>query len=280
MKTIRLLFGGLLSAFTCFAQLGIAPGILPSGFAPNGAFQLHVNSGPLQIEYSSDLNNWTTLTSGSDRIADEGSTNAPWRFYRAKKGTAFTSNVVGYVHIMIEPGKMAVLASPFKATLHLDRPSVRKIILGSENPSVQISLSSEGKMTAYTFDELDNKFTPEIPPIAWGTGFMVRNTGKAPLHVTLGGELPLGELKRQGPKAEGLVGPLVPKPGPVHEAFGVTGVEGSQILVWNEAKQSYQTNSFNAQTGRWIPPLDYKPGRGVILKGSHPTLQAHFSPIH
>ena len=71
-----------------------------------------------------------------------------------------------------------------------------------------------------------------------------------------------------------MVGALVPKPGPVHDAVGAHGVEGAQLMLWDEQKQAYQTSTFNKSTGRWDPPLHYKPGRAVVAKYPEASTQA------
>ncbi len=283
MKKILILLSGLLSAITTFGQAGVPPGILARGFATNGAFQLQVNGGqPLQIEYSTNLSTWTPLEKGSDRFVDAGSANSEWRFYRAKTASgAFVSNVVGFIRVPVEPGKVAVVATPFESSIHLDKPAVRKIVFGTETPSVQFYLTENGKQTAYTWDEFDNKWNPAPPPIPAGAGFMVRNTGKERIYVKFGGELPQGALKRPIPQGENFISAIVPKPGPLNEAAGVPAIEGAQLKIWNEQKQAYDTSKFNKQTGHWEPSLHYTPGRAILAKFPREAAQsATFNPVH
>jgi hypothetical protein len=161
--------------------------------------------------------------------------------------------------------------------VRLNQPAARKAILGNETPAVQIILMKDGRQNAHTFDDLDNNWTPALPDIPPGTGFIVRNNGKEKLHVAFTGELAQGSLKRAIPQGDALVGPLVPKPGPVHDALGAVPIDGAQILVWNEQNQAYQTSTFDRQASRWIPSLNYKPGRGMLVKYPEAAFQANFS---
>jgi hypothetical protein len=283
MKKILLLLSGLLSAISIFGQGAVSAGITARGFTTNGAFQLQVNGGaPLQIDYSTNLTTWTPLEKGSDRFVDKSSANSEWRFYRAKTaGGAFAPDVIGFVRVPIEPGKSALVGSPFGVDIHLDKPAVRKIVFGSETPPVMFYLMENGKQTTYNWDEFANNWSPTPPPIPAGTGFMVRNTGKDRIFVTFGGELRQGALKRPIPQGDSYLAAIVPKPGPVNEAVGAPAIEGAHLHVWNEQKQAYDASTFNKQTGHWEPSLQYKPGRAVEAKFPHAAAQsATFNATH
>ncbi len=281
MKKILLLLPGLLFSLSAFGQPGVSAGLVASGFTPAGAFQFRVNGGPLQIEYSTNLTSWAALENGTDKVTDPSSTNSEWRFYRAKTSNgAYASNVIGFIRIPVDAGKVAVVASPFEGTIHLDKPAVIKTVFGSAAPTVQLSLTTNGKQTAYTWDEFGNNFAPAPPPIALGTGFMVRNTGKDRIYVHFGGELPQGALKRPIPQGETLIGALVPKPGPVQNAVGAANLDGAQLMIWDEQKQAYQTTTYEKQAGRWEPALHYKPGRAIYCKYPEASFQTTFSATH
>src|SRR5262249_22014562 len=134
MKKNIFLILGCLSVFTTLAQQSE---LFMDGFAPSGAFQVRVDGGPLQIEYSPDFVSWMPLTNANDKVVDQGSAHSEWRLYRARKANGFTSNVVGFVRVPVPAGKMAAVASPFSAPIHLDQPRVRKAVLGNETPAVQ-----------------------------------------------------------------------------------------------------------------------------------------------
>src|SRR5262245_22083238 len=114
MKKILFLLSGLLCAISTFGQANVPPGITVRGFATNGAFQLQINGGqPLEIEYSTNLTTWAPLEKASQHFVDGAAVHSEWRFYRAKTaGGAFTSDVVGYIKVPIEPGKMVLVGSP------------------------------------------------------------------------------------------------------------------------------------------------------------------------
>jgi hypothetical protein len=276
MKRILFLLSGLLSAISVFAQASVPAGITARGFATNGAFQLQINGGqPLEIEYSTNLTTWTPLEKAAQHFADTAAVHSEWRFYRAKTaGGGFAPDVVGFIKVPIEPGKMVLVGSPFEGNIHLDKPAVRKAVFGTETPSVQFYLMENGKQTTYNWDEFANNWSPTPPPIPAGTGFMVRNTGKDRIFVRFGGELKQGALKRPIAQGDSYIVPLVPKPGPLQQAVAVPGLDGAQLHVWNEQKQAYDTSSFNKEKGHWEPALQYKPGRAVEAKLPHAAAQA------
>jgi len=272
-KPFTVFLVGLAATCSCFAQGAFKSG----GFAPSGAFQLHTDGGPMEVESSTNLSAWTPQVSGRGTLLDASSTNAEWRFYRAKSGNAFVSNIVGFVRVPIQQNKMVLVASPFTEPLRLDQPNVRTAVFGSANPPVQVSMMQNGKLTAYTFDDLDNNWSPAIPVIAPGTAFFVRGGVKGGMNVTFSGELPQGTIKRAIPQGETIFAPLVPRPGPVQDALGALPIDGAQIQVWNEQNQAYQTSTFDKQMNRWVPSLSYKPGRGVSVKFPEPMFQTTLS---
>src|SRR5207253_2949961 len=111
---------------------------------------------------------------------------------------------------------------------------VRKAVFGTETPPVQFFIMKNGKQTAYTYDEFAKNWSPTPPSISWGEGFSVRNEGKERLYVRFWGQVPQGNLKHSIPKGESMIGAIVPKPGPVHEAAGAHGTEGAQLMIWDE----------------------------------------------
>src|ERR1051325_950415 len=160
--------------FSILNLIAAESGLSSGGFGPQGALQLHVQGAQLQIEYSTNLAHWVPLSSGRGTVLDAGATNSEWRFYRGRESNSnFVSNIVGYVRVSVPPGKLAVLASPFSAPVRLTQPAELTAILGTATPPAQVYLAKGGKQTAYTFDELDNKFQPPVPEIPWGTGFIV-----------------------------------------------------------------------------------------------------------
>lgn len=275
MKTTLLFLSGLLSTIGVFGQGNVPAGMAARGFATNGAFQLQVNGGqPLQIEYSTNFTTWAPLEKASERFVDAASANSDWRFYRAKtSGGSFAEDVIGYIKVPIEPGKKALVGSPFQGSIHLDKPAVRKMMFGTETPSVQVYLMDNGRHTTCSWDEFSNNWSQTPPPIPAGTGFIVENTGKDRIFVRFGGELAHGALKRPISQGESYIVPLVPKPGPLRGALAVPGLDGAQLHVWNEQRQAYETSSYNKQTGHWEPALQYKPGRAVVAKFPHATTQ-------
>jgi hypothetical protein len=107
MKRLTFVLAVSMSCAFCWAQ-----GLTSGGFTSSGAFQLQIQGGPLQVEYSTNLTTWQPDASARGTIIDAGSTNSEWRFYRARSGDKFAPNVIGFVRVPVEPGRMAVVASP------------------------------------------------------------------------------------------------------------------------------------------------------------------------
>jgi hypothetical protein len=274
MKTFILISVGLIPQLSVFAQGPLSA----RGFTPAGAFQLEVRGGPLQVEYTTNLSSWLPLAGGRGTITDPASTNSEFRVYRARSGQSFVSNVVGYARVVIPPGKVVAVASPFMAPLRLNQPAGMIAVFGTATPIAAIDLQREGKLATHSFDDLENTWIPPLPEIPWGTGFFVRGGPQAPLTVTFMGELPHGELTRAIPTEESLMGPLVPKPGPVQDALGAVPMDGAEIKVWNEEAQKYETSRFDGSSGRWVPTLSYRPGRALNVKWPEVAFKKRFTP--
>jgi len=145
--TLNLLAGAAITAAAISASAQTQ--LSSHGFTDPGAFRLVV-SGAGEVEVSQDLQSWSHYASvtQSTGLEDLASRGADRRFYRLRG----TSNVVGYVNVMVPAGKIAILGNAFAAPLRLDTPEGRHAAFGITNPPVKLSLYTNGNFVAHTLD--------------------------------------------------------------------------------------------------------------------------------
>jgi hypothetical protein len=252
----------------CAFSVTAEPRLEGHGFT-NGVFHI-TSSGATEVEVSHDLEVWTKLATVSQQkhtVDDPASRQPGWRFYRAREAGAIGSNVIGYVKVIIPPGKKAILGNPFVSQVRLDSPAFRHTVFGASNPPVKVSLYVNGNFVPHTLDKATGAWSPSLGPIRSREGFAVENLGTTPLQVNMSGPLQLGVIQVGVPAGSSLFVPSVPQPGPIADVVGIPGKDGMQIDWFNEETQSYQVSTFDTLSHGWTPKLpEYKPGRAFIVK--------------
>ncbi|MFO1501148.1 MAG: hypothetical protein U1G07_22620, partial [Verrucomicrobiota bacterium] len=203
---------GLVQVLTC---QGATSPFKTHGFTGNGAFQV-TTAGAADLEVSTNLQTWTKLATVAQEMTldDVGSRQSEWRFYRNRAG-ATNSPIIGYIKVTLPPGKMAILGNCFDRPLRLDSADGRMSVFGAVNPTVKVSLYTNGNFTASTADPSSGNWTPALRPIAYREGFSVENIGAKPITLRLHGEVRAGQMNMNSPAGPSLVVSPVPLMGDV-----------------------------------------------------------------
>lgn len=235
------------------------------GFNETGAFQLTV-SGTGEVEVSPDLRTWSKYASVTQPtgLEDLASRQLDRRFYRAQGGPA-----VGYVKVVIAPGKITVLGNSFGSALRFDTPESRVALFGVTNPAVKISIYTNGNFVAHTFESASGNWQPPLRPIRPQEGFAVQNTGARPITLRMSGPVRQGRLETTIPAGSSLLVSPLPNSGPAALLANAQVPDGTQVLWFDEQTQKYEACGFDGmeKPGKWEPKLpDLHPGRAVVVK--------------
>jgi hypothetical protein len=236
------------------------------GFSPGGTFHVTL-PGAAEVETSTDLQSWSRYASVTQptMLDDLATRQNERRFYRVRG----TSNIVGYLKVVIPPGKLALLGNSFGSPLRLDTPEGRMNALGMTNPPIKVSVYTNGNFVAHNFDPASGSFTPRLMPIRPQEGFALQNTGSSPLTIRLSGVVRQGAVQTSIPAGSALVAPGFPLSGPLAKWLSFQAQDGTQVQWFDEKSQAYQTSTFDTLggSGQWEPALPELPaGRAVVIK--------------
>jgi peptidyl-Asp metalloendopeptidase len=207
------------------------------------------------IEHSSDLISWSllsagtnTITGGVSSVSDFGSGNVITRFYRAKPGTVYSLNSLGFIKLNIKSGYSMVAN-------HLET---------GNNTVGALFPNPPAGTTIYKWDEQNDQYIVNnftfgqwsIPGMSMnpGEGVIIENPGAA-FVVNLVGEVKQGYLSNSVPDGFAIRSSLLPVGGGVVSSLGFPMANDERIHRMTNTNGTYTIyyHFGTSPSGFWSP---------------------------
>ncbi|MEO5802942.1 MAG: hypothetical protein ABIR24_05390 [Verrucomicrobiota bacterium] len=223
---------------------------------PHGPFQFQVqvtNGCGYDIQFSPDLRNWSSLSSGTARsesfdYVDSDASKFSFRFYRALCGQFASANIIGYATVTLPPG-FSMIANPFSA------PSNTIAALFPNMAEGTTLCKFDTSLFRLTNNSIKNgKWTNTNEKLVPGEGAIFFNPTTEFKTLNFVGEVSQGRLLNPIPAGLSIRSSLVPQPGRLNSDLGFPIAEGDVIHIFDRDQQKYVVHPFSTQEWEKNPP--------------------------
>jgi hypothetical protein len=220
---------------------------------PYGQFQVQLAVTPnreYQLEVTTDLRNWKLLHEDMARSPtvehlDTTAANFSFRFYRARSGALYSTNVMGYVTLTLPPG-FSMIANPLYGGSNTVEALFPKVPEGSTLTKFETHLF---KLTKNVFT--DSKWSNPLDTLLPGEGAIFFNPTADFKTLTLAGEVQQGDLSLPLPAGFSVRSSIVPLPGVLDTDLLFPVADDDVVHLYDKDRQKYVVYSFNSR--KWTP---------------------------
>lgn len=157
----------------------------------------------------------------------------------------YSLNVVGYHTVTVPANGFALVAN------QLDSGDNTLASLIPNPPVDTMVYKDENGWVAYTFDELDEAWTPDgNATVNPGEGIMIRNPLGTPLSITFVGEVLQGNLSNPLPAGYAVRSSIVPQAGGITSVLGYPAEADDMVYKYAGGYTAY---SFDELDEAWTP---------------------------
>jgi hypothetical protein len=234
-----------------------APALTMAKRFPHGPFQFQVRAtqgAPYEIQASSDMNTWSTITSGtaaSDTIdhLDSDASKTSFRFYRALCGDMVSKNLIGYASVTAPPG-FSMIANPFSA------PSNTIAALFPDMADGTTLCKFDTGLFRLTNNSVKNgQWSNQNEKLVPGEGAIFFNPTTDFKTLNFVGEVSQGRLLNPIPAGLSIRSSLVPQPGRLNSDLGFPIAEGDVVHIFDRDQQKYVLYPFSPSAWERNPPV-------------------------
>lgn len=224
---------------------------------PYGAFvfNLQVPRGvSYDIEVSRDLKNWELLHSDAAEselveYIDTDASRFSYRFYRARAGAFYSSNVMGYAAVPLPPG-YSLISNPFKS------PDNRVAALFPNMPEWAAVCKFEMKLFKLTNNVMKNGvWSNPDETLSPGEGALICNPTDDFKVINFVGDVMQGNLLNPVPSGFSIRSSLLPRAGRLDMDLNLPFSEGDVVHLFDRDKQTYVEYIYPSRRWELEPPM-------------------------